>query len=261
MNFEGLDPSLADYAAPLHPALEPVLDAHLPPSLLPNVELDAEGVPLEGMAVPEPVHLLEGMYSELHTAVSEVGVPVAASHFDLHEEMLWVGNHGVGAGCGVGERGAGSCSSWGCAAQLRSCCPGSEHQPPSVFPGNFAAPTRGAVGNGGFHLRLPPGLGLARARRQPVASVPLGAGVGQGGPSPAPCPREAGAGGDGPGPGCFQGHATSFFGPTLERYSSFRVNSSDDIRQIQSLENGVLFLTKTNLKYMSRGGLIIFDYL
>ncbi|NXP77006.1 PAN2 protein, partial [Ramphastos sulfuratus] len=151
MNFEGLDPSLAEYAPSLHPALDPVLDAHLNPSLLQNVELDAEGVPLEGMAVPDSVHLMEGIYSELHTAVSEVGVPVAASHFDLHEEMLWVGNHG--------------------------------------------------------------------------------------------------------------GHATSFFGPTLERYSSFQVNSSDDIRQIQSLENGILFLTKANLKYMSRGGLIIFDYL
>lgn len=59
----------------------------------------------------------------------------------------------------------------------------------------------------------------------------------------------------------FQGHATSFFGPALERYSSFQVNGSDDIRQIQSLENGILFLTKNNLKYMARGGLIIFDYL
>ncbi|XP_029814741.1 PAN2-PAN3 deadenylation complex catalytic subunit PAN2, partial [Manacus vitellinus] len=148
MNFEGLNPSLAEYAPPLHPALDPVLDPHLNPSL---VELDPEGVSLEGIPVPESVHLMEGMYSELHTAVSEVGVPVSVSHFDLHEEMLWIGNHG--------------------------------------------------------------------------------------------------------------GHATSFFGPTLERYSSFQVNSSDDIRQIQSLENGVLFLTKTNLKYMSRGGLIIFDYL
>ncbi|NWT61540.1 PAN2 protein, partial [Erythrocercus mccallii] len=148
MNFKGLNPSLAEFAAPLHPALEPVLDPHLNPNL---VELDPEGVALEGLPVPDSVHLMEGMYSELHTAVSEVGVPVAVAHFDLHEEMLWVGNHG--------------------------------------------------------------------------------------------------------------GHATSFFGPTLERYSSFQVNSSDDIRQIQSLENGVLFLTKTNLKYLSRGGLIIFDYL
>lgn len=97
MNFEGLDPSLAEYAPPLHPALDPVLDPHLNPSLLQNVELDPEGVPIEGIAVPESVHLMEGMYSELHTAVSEVGVPVSVSHFDLHEEMLWVGNHGVGS--------------------------------------------------------------------------------------------------------------------------------------------------------------------
>lgn len=102
MNFEGLDPSLAEYAPPLHPALDPVLDPHLNPSLLQNVELDPEGVPLEGIAVPESVHLMEGMYSELHTAVSEVGVPVSVSHFDLHEEMLWVGNHGVGARSGSG---------------------------------------------------------------------------------------------------------------------------------------------------------------
>ncbi|XP_039193301.1 PAN2-PAN3 deadenylation complex catalytic subunit PAN2 isoform X2 [Crotalus tigris] len=147
MNFEGLDPALAEYVPSLHPALDP----HLNPSLLQNMELDPEGVPLEGITVPDSVHIMEGMYSELHTVVSEVGVPVSFSHFDLHEEMLWVGNHG--------------------------------------------------------------------------------------------------------------GHATSFFGPALERYSSFQVHSNDDIRQIQSLENGVLFLTKNNLKYMSRGGLIIFDYL
>lgn len=91
MNFEGLDPALAEYVPSLHPALDP----HLNPSLLQNVELDPEGVPLEGIAVPDSVHIMEGMYSELHTVVSEVGVPVSFSHFDLHEEMLWVGNHGV----------------------------------------------------------------------------------------------------------------------------------------------------------------------
>uniref|UniRef100_I3MQP5 PAN2-PAN3 deadenylation complex catalytic subunit PAN2 n=1 Tax=Ictidomys tridecemlineatus TaxID=43179 RepID=I3MQP5_ICTTR len=151
MNFEGLDPGLAEYAPAMHSALDPVLDAHLNPSLLQNVELDPEGVALEALPVQESVHIMEGVYSELHSVVAEVGVPVSVSHFDLHEEMLWVGSHG--------------------------------------------------------------------------------------------------------------GHATSFFGPTLERYSSFQVNGSDDIRQIQSLENGILFLTKNNLKYMARGGLIIFDYL
>ncbi|XP_021097163.1 PAB-dependent poly(A)-specific ribonuclease subunit PAN2 isoform X10 [Heterocephalus glaber] len=151
MNFEGLDPGLAEYAPTMHSALDPVLDAHLNPSLLQNVELDPEGVAMEALPVQESVHIMEGVYSELHSVVAEVGVPVSVSHFDLHEEMLWVGSHG--------------------------------------------------------------------------------------------------------------GHATSFFGPALERYSSFQVNGSYDIRQIQSLENGILFLTKNNLKYMARGGLIIFDYL
>lgn len=35
---------------------------------------------------------MEGVYSELHSVVAEVGVPVSVSHFDLHEEMLWVGS-------------------------------------------------------------------------------------------------------------------------------------------------------------------------
>ncbi|KAG8452456.1 hypothetical protein GDO86_004299 [Hymenochirus boettgeri] len=151
MNFDSLDPSLTEYAPNLHSSLDPVLDAHLNSSLLQTVELDHDGVGLEGIPVTDPVSIMEGMYSELHTAVSEVGVPVSAVHFDLHEEMLWVGNH--------------------------------------------------------------------------------------------------------------RGHATSFFSPALDRYSSFQVHPNNDIRQIQTLENGVIFLTKNNLKYMTRGGLIIFDYL
>lgn len=57
-----------------------------------------------------------------------------------------------------------------------------------------------------------------------------------------------------------QGHVTSFFGPTMGRYSSFQVHSTDDIRHIQSLETGVLFLSKCNLKCYTRGGLVMFDY-
>ncbi|KAM4796935.1 PAN2-PAN3 deadenylation complex catalytic subunit PAN2 isoform 1-T1 [Rhinophrynus dorsalis] len=151
MNFDGLDPALAEYAPTLHAPLDTVLDPHLNPNLLQSVELDHDGVGLEGLPVQDPVRIMEGMYSELHTAVSEVGVPVSAVHFDLHEEMLWLGNHG--------------------------------------------------------------------------------------------------------------GHAASFFSPALERYSSFKVHATNDIRQIQSLDNGVLFLTKNNLKLMTRGGLTIFDYM
>ncbi|MBN3291896.1 PAN2 protein, partial [Polypterus senegalus] len=153
MNFDGLDPGLGDFSPALHasldPGLSPPLDPRLDPALLQGVELDPEalGVPVQ---VAEPVHLMEGMYSELHTVVSEVGVPVSATHFDIHEELLWIGNH--------------------------------------------------------------------------------------------------------------RGHATSFFGPTMGRYSSFQVHASDDIRQIQTLENGVLFLSKNNLKCLTRGGLIMFDF-
>lgn len=88
MNFNGLDPGLGEYAAGLHGGLEPGLDSTLDPALLQAVELDPDT-----MAVPVPV--AEGMYSELHSVASEVGVPVTATHFDLHEELLWIGNHRV----------------------------------------------------------------------------------------------------------------------------------------------------------------------
>uniref|UniRef100_A0AAY4CWK0 PAN2-PAN3 deadenylation complex catalytic subunit PAN2 n=1 Tax=Denticeps clupeoides TaxID=299321 RepID=A0AAY4CWK0_9TELE len=135
MNFEGLDPGLGDYTPGLHGDLES------------GLELDPEGLAVPG---PESVHLLEGLFSELHSVAAEVGVPVAAAHFDMQEELLWMGNH--------------------------------------------------------------------------------------------------------------RGHATSFFGPTMGRYSSFQVHLTDDVRHIQSMETGMLFLTKNNLKCHTRGGLVIFDY-
>uniref|UniRef100_A0A3Q3FLL4 PAN2-PAN3 deadenylation complex catalytic subunit PAN2 n=1 Tax=Labrus bergylta TaxID=56723 RepID=A0A3Q3FLL4_9LABR len=151
MNFDGLDAGMGEYPAGLHGTLdagmEPSMDPHLNPNLLQGVELDPEGLAGTG---PESVHLMEGMFSELHSAVSEVGIPVTATHFDLQEEMLWMGNH--------------------------------------------------------------------------------------------------------------RGHVTSFFGPTMGRHSSFQAHGSDDIRHIQSLETGVLFLSKSNLKCHTRGGLFMFDY-
>uniref|UniRef100_A0A3Q4GP25 PAN2-PAN3 deadenylation complex catalytic subunit PAN2 n=1 Tax=Neolamprologus brichardi TaxID=32507 RepID=A0A3Q4GP25_NEOBR len=151
MNFDGLDPGMGEYSASLHgtldAGLEPSMDPHLNPKLLQGVELYPEG---QAVTVPEPVHLMEGIFSELHSVVSEVGIPVTATHFDLQEEMLWMGNH--------------------------------------------------------------------------------------------------------------RGHVTSFFGPTMARFSSFQVHATDDIRHIQSLETGVLFLSKCNLRCYTRGGLVMFDY-
>lgn len=96
MNFDGLDAGMGEYPPSLHGTLdagmEPSMDPHLNPNLLQGVELDPEGL---AVTVPESVHLMEGMFSELHSAVSEVGIPVTATHFDLQEEMLWMGNHRV----------------------------------------------------------------------------------------------------------------------------------------------------------------------
>lgn len=96
MNFDGLDGVMGEYSPTLHgtldAGLESSLDPHLNPNLLQGVELDPEAM---AVTVPEPVHLMEGMFSELHSVVSEVGIPVTATHFDLQEEMLWMGNHRV----------------------------------------------------------------------------------------------------------------------------------------------------------------------
>ncbi|XP_030625274.1 PAN2-PAN3 deadenylation complex catalytic subunit PAN2 [Chanos chanos] len=151
MNYDGLNPGLGEYTPGLHGSLEaglePSLDPRLDPALLQGVELDPDGI---AVPVPESVHILEGMFSELSSVAAEVGIPVTATHFDFQEELLWMGNH--------------------------------------------------------------------------------------------------------------RGHASSFFGPTMGRYSSFQVHMTDDIRHIQSVDTGVLFLTKNNLKCLTRGGLIMFDY-
>ena len=46
----------------------------------------------------------------------------------------------------------------------------------------------------------------------------------------------------------------------MGRYSSYQAHLTDEVRQIQSMETGVLFLTKSNLKCHTRGGLVMFDY-
>lgn len=56
------------------------------------------------------------------------------------------------------------------------------------------------------------------------------------------------------------GHVTSYYGPALEKYTSFQVHSTDEIRQILTIDNGCLFLTRNNLRCSIRRGLKQFDY-
>ncbi len=96
MNFEGLDPGLGEYTPGLHGGLEPGMDSsmdpRLDPALLQGVVLDPDALTVP---VSESMLIVEGMYSELHSVAAEVGIPVTATHFDLQEELLWMGNHRV----------------------------------------------------------------------------------------------------------------------------------------------------------------------
>lgn len=96
MNFDSLDPGMGEYAPALHgsqePGMEPSMGPRLNPVLLQGVALNPDGLTV---AVPESVHMMEGMFSELHSVHAEVGVPLTATHFDLQEELLWMGNHRV----------------------------------------------------------------------------------------------------------------------------------------------------------------------
>lgn len=155
MEYNALNGSLGNYAGALHPgmdsSLDPALHGGLEPVGLGATMMDGDGMPIDSLPVGEGLPLMEGAYSELHSIISEVGVPISTSHFDVHEELLWVGNQG--------------------------------------------------------------------------------------------------------------GRVASYYGPAMERYSAFVVHPADEVRQVQSLDNGVLLLTKNNLKCFSRGGLIMCDYM
>ncbi|KAK3589026.1 hypothetical protein CHS0354_007971 [Potamilus streckersoni] len=57
------------------------------------------------------------------------------------------------------------------------------------------------------------------------------------------------------------GHVTSYCGLDLQKYTSFQIHASDEIRQIMPLgEKGVMFLTRGNLRCSNRRGLNVFRY-
>ncbi|XP_024662259.2 PAN2-PAN3 deadenylation complex catalytic subunit PAN2-like [Maylandia zebra] len=70
--------------------LEPSMNSYLNPNLHQDVGVYTQEL---AVTVPEPVHVRKGIFSELHSKVSEAGIPVTATHFDLQREMLWMGNY------------------------------------------------------------------------------------------------------------------------------------------------------------------------
>lgn len=58
----------------------------------------------------------------------------------------------------------------------------------------------------------------------------------------------------------FQGHVTSYYGPGLEKYTSFQMLNGQELRHLTTLDAGVLVLGKTALCCNSRQGIPLFNF-